>query len=60
PYDAMNGVMKIMKDHDLSQWNQDFQLDCKLEFSVRKSEADVVAEALQKITGTSMKWLRTE
>jgi uncharacterized YigZ family protein len=60
PYDAMNAVMKILKDKDLPQTNQDFQLDCKLDFSVRKSDADAVQEQLGKITGVKLVWLRTE
>lgn len=60
PYDAMNAVMKILKDKDLKQTNQDFQLDCKLDFSVRKSEADAVQEQLGKSTGVKLVWLRTE
>ncbi len=60
PYDAMNGVMKILKDHELGQTHQDFQLDCSLEFAVRKSEADLVIEQLGKIAGVKSTWIRTE
>lgn len=58
-YDAMNAVMKILKDHELSQWNQDFQLECSLEFSVRKSAADEVIGLLGKIQSVKSAWLRT-
>jgi len=60
PYDAMNTVMKILKDKDLPQTNQDFQLECKLDYSVRKSEADAVKEQLEKVSGVKLVWLRTE
>lgn len=60
PYDAMNAVMKILKDNELAQWNQDFQLDCKLEFAVRKSEADQINSDFTKIAGVKSTWLRTE
>jgi len=60
PYDAMNAVMKILKDKDLPQTNQDFQLECKLDYSVRKSEADAVKEQLEKVSGVKLVWLRTE
>lgn len=60
PYDAMNAVMKILKDYDLPQRNQDFQLSCSLEFSVRKSAADDVLGLLQKSEGAQTTWLRTE
>lgn len=60
PYDAMPAVMKILKDNELPQWNQDFQLDCKLDFSVRKSSADNVIEQLSKVNSVTATWIRTE
>ncbi len=60
PYDAMNSVMKILKDNELYQWNQDFQLYCKLEFAVRKSITDTVNGQLSKVDGLKITWLRTE
>lgn len=59
PYDAMNSVMKILKDENLEQWAQDFQLACTLRFSVRKNDADRVTEALSKIDGVKTKYLET-
>jgi uncharacterized YigZ family protein len=58
-YDAMNAVMKILKDHDLPQAKQKFELDCELEFSVRKSEADEVVNALNAVASVKTTWLRT-
>lgn len=58
-YAAMNDVMKILKDHDLKQWNQNFELDCSLEFSVRKSEADSVTEKLRQSGTVKISWLAT-
>lgn len=60
PYSAMNDVMKILKDENLEQWNQDFQLDCKLKFSVRKNEADNVCAAIRKIPRTEVVYLETK
>lgn len=59
PYDAMNSVMKILKDENLEQWAQDFQLACTLRFSVRKNDADRVTEALSKIDGVKTKYQET-
>lgn len=59
PYDAMNAVMKILKDENLEQWAQDFQLACTLRFSVRKNDADRVTESLSKIAGTKTKYVET-
>jgi uncharacterized YigZ family protein len=58
-YAAMNDVMKILKDHELKQWNQNFGLDCNLEFSVRKSDADAVTELLRNIATVKINWLAT-
>lgn len=58
-YDAMNAVMKILKDYDLKQTKQKFELTCELEFAVRKSEADEVCNALNKINGIMLKWTKT-
>ena len=36
-YETMNDVMRILKDFDLKPLNQQFDLDCTLEVSVRQS-----------------------
>jgi uncharacterized YigZ family protein len=59
-YSAMNDVMKILKDHELKQWNQNFELNCSLNFSVRKSDADSVTELLRKISSVTVNWLETK
>lgn len=59
PYAAMNDVMKLLKDESLEQWAQDFQLDCRLQFAVRKNDADRITEALKKMEGVSVKYVVT-
>jgi uncharacterized YigZ family protein len=59
PYSAMNDVMKILKDENLQQWEQDFQLDCKLKFSVRKNDADKVILKLRSFTDVKAEYLHT-
>jgi uncharacterized YigZ family protein len=59
PYAAMNDVMKILKDENLPQWDQDFQLECKLKFSVRKNDADAVAEKLKKTEAAKITYVQT-
>lgn len=58
-YDTMNAVMKILKDYQLRQTGQKFELECELEFTVRKSEADEVIQLLAKIETVKTTWLRT-
>ncbi|MCX6311748.1 MAG: YigZ family protein [Bacteroidetes bacterium] len=59
PYAAMNDVMKILKDENLAQWEQDFQLECKLKFSVRKKDADLIIEKLGKFENVKSAYLMT-
>lgn len=59
PYAAMNDVMKILKEGDLEQWDQDFQLDCKLKFSVRKNDADTILSRIKSIEGISAHYIET-
>lgn len=58
-YDAMPAVMKLLKDAGLKQSNQKFELECELEFAVRKSEADSVVAALNSIASVKSSWIRT-
>ncbi len=39
-YTEMNDVMQLVKQENLNVVNTQFELDCRLEFSVRKSEAE--------------------
>jgi uncharacterized YigZ family protein len=59
PYSAMNDVMKILKDGNLEQWDQDFQLDCKLKFSVRKNDADSVMLKLGNLIDVKVNYAET-
>jgi len=59
PYAAMNEVMKILKDEELEQFDQQFELDCSLKFAVRKSTADQVCEQLKKINELKIVYLKT-
>jgi uncharacterized YigZ family protein len=59
PYAAMNQVMKILKDEQVAQWAQDFQLTCSLEFAVRKNEADRMLALLQDLSEVKTKWIGT-
>lgn len=59
PYSAMNDVMKILKEENLEQWEQDFQLDCKLKFSVRKNKADEVLARIKTIAGIKVLYSET-
>lgn len=58
-YTEMNEVMKILKDYKLKPSQQIFDLECRLEFQVRKGESDIIYEKISKIKNLSIKFLTT-
>ncbi|MBP5758041.1 MAG: YigZ family protein [Bacteroidales bacterium] len=59
-YEQMNSVMKILKDEELPQSNQKFELDCSLDFSVRLSASTRVCDEFLKLKGVKLTLLRVE
>ncbi len=59
PYPLMNEVMRVMKEVGLEQQNPRFEMDCYLEFSTRKSEAENIVSKFKKIFGVSVSYLKT-
>ena len=47
-YAQMNDVMRIVKEKALEVINQDFQIECKLVFAIRKSKAKLVTDSFSK------------
>lgn len=58
-YPLMNEVMRVIKDEGLQVVDQDFQLSCKLDFSVRKSNSGKIDERFRKIFGVNIDYLKT-
>lgn len=58
-YEDMNDVMRIMKEEELEQLDQDFQLTCTLDFAVRKSRADLVAQQFKDLRKLEIRYLKT-
>ena len=59
-YEQMNSVMKILKDNNLPQCNQKFELDCSLDFSVRQAESTRVCDEILKLKEVKLTLLRVE
>ncbi len=59
-YLQMSQVMKIIKDENLEQIEQNFELDCKLIFSVRKNNSNKMYELFSKISNLELKFLSTK
>ena len=51
----MNDVMRLVKEYDLEIIETDFQMDCRLIFSVAKSKADTVVNTFKKNHGLIIK-----
>jgi Uncharacterized conserved protein len=58
-YPLMNEVMRIMKEEDLAQLNPRFEMDCYLEFSTRKNEADRIVSKFKSIFGVDVCYIKT-
>jgi putative IMPACT (imprinted ancient) family translation regulator len=56
-YLQMSDVMKIIKDENLEQIHQNFELHCKLVFSVRKNNSTKMLELFSKISNLELKFL---
>src|ERR1035437_1112267 len=59
-YLQMNEIMKIIKDENLEQIQQNFELNCSLTFSVRKNNSNKVFELFNKINNLEVKYLNTK
>jgi uncharacterized YigZ family protein len=47
-YEDMNLVMSVIKDMDLKPWGQKFEMECKLNLKVRKSEEKYLLNAFRQ------------
>ena len=50
-YMGMNNVMKVFKDMGLDQKNQQFDMECSMETSVRLSQVDAFLERMNDVEG---------
>jgi len=58
-YPDMNIVMRILKDENLEQFNQDFGVDCKLQFAVRKNDSERIFQKFNIIHTLTIKYDKT-
>ncbi len=56
-YPVLNDVMNIIKQENYNIRNTDFGIDCKLDFSVRKSEAEMAEAIFNNFFGVEIKKL---
>ncbi len=53
-YPLMNDVMRVVKDFGLTCRNQDFNLDCRMDVAIRKSEAPRLQDAIEHLRGVTI------
>ncbi len=58
-YFVMNDVMKILKDEELEQFDQVFELSCSLKLKIRQKDVDSIKEKLEKVEGLQCEYLET-
>lgn len=58
-YPLMNDVMRVMKEEGLEQQNPRFEMNCYLEFSTRKNNADQIVAKFKNIFGVSVNYIKT-
>ena len=59
-YLQMNDVMRIIKEEELKILSQESELNCIINFSVRKRNSTNVYDRLKKFNGLEIEFLRTE
>lgn len=55
PYTVMNDVMKIIKEEEIDQSEQDFKTDCRIVISFRASVKERILARLSRIEGLNYK-----
>ena len=58
-YPLMNEVMRVMKEANLEQQNPRFEMDCYLEFSTRKNDAEKIVSKFKNIFGVTVSYIKT-
>jgi uncharacterized YigZ family protein len=59
-YQAMNDVMKLVKDEDLRIINQQFDSTCYMEVGVRQGKSSLLIDKIDKIDSAVAEYLRTD
>ena len=54
PYTLLNDVMRILKEQGITSRNQQFELDCRLDISVRQSQSVRAYDTLSRLYGLAI------
>jgi uncharacterized YigZ family protein len=59
-YGDMNEVMRILKEEDIAQSDQEFDLECRLKISFRASLNERILKRLSRIDGLQSRYIETK
>jgi uncharacterized YigZ family protein len=59
PYVSMNDVMKVLKEENVNQYDQIFDLNCNIKVNFRSSSKEKILGRLSRIEGLECKYLET-
>lgn len=60
PYITMNDVMRILKEENIGQSEQSFDLECRILLNFRISVKDKILHRLSRIEGLTFRYLETQ
>lgn len=58
-YPEMNNVMRLVKDHSLEIIKQDFELECALTFSIKKSQSEKIQSIFAQNHLLTVEYIKT-
>jgi Uncharacterized conserved protein len=59
PYISMNDVMKILKEENIGQSEQSFDIECRILLNFRVSSKEIVLNRLSRIDGLNYRYIET-
>ena len=59
PYSSINDVMKVIKDEDINQSQQKFEIECKMTINFRSSARERILNSLSRINGLKFRHIAT-
>jgi len=60
PYSSLNSVMKVLKDENISPYDQKFDLECKIKIRIRISAREKTIEKLSRVEGLKLNFIDTK
>ena len=59
-YPLMNDIMKIMKEENIEQVDQNFELSCSITLALRKAEVNKVLSKFDRIENLKIDYITTK